>query len=458
MVHKDWEFMMCPFSKRRYNWILLAASCLLALQSTAPLYAQTATATVETTIPAEVATETPVSNPTEPSVELATATPLPEQTEVPIEATTATVLPEQTETPVELATATPLPEVTDAPIQPETPTPAVELPTATITATAIVEMLTVTPLPEETEAPVEPTPIETVAETLSVTATAIVEIPTATPLPEQTETPVQPATATPVMELPTATATPSEKLPTATALPVQTEAPLSRATATHLPEQTEVPAPLQLATVAPITELPTATVTGIAAIPTVTPTPTATAPLPTATAIAMLPTVTPTPNATVTSAPAALSSMDSVQQLVASIVQEPSFAVTLNGRDQVVDTTMTVLLSDTRTQNSGWNLQIAAIHIVEPSTGRMLRDTELTIPAVAVECVEQPCTLPFDTVRGGTVWIGPSTSEAVKFLNAGPGSGIGELMVTPTLRLHVPADAYADDYQITVVVTIVSGP
>ena len=230
-------------------------------------------------------------------------------------------------------------------------------------------------------------------------------------------------------------------------------------TETPLPEQTEPPAPLQLVTVTPTVELPTITATAIAVISTVTPTPTPTALMPTATAVIVLPTVTPTPNAIVFPAgPVALGSTSGTEQLVASVVQQPSFTMTLNGRDQVVDATMSVTLSDTRTENNGWNLQIAAVEIIDPNTGRTLPDTELIITDVAVECMQQPCILPVSTVQEGTIQIDPFDMEAVKFLNAAPGTGSGEMMVKPTLQLHIPAHVYAGDYQMTVAVIVVSGP
>jgi len=100
----------------------------------------------------------------------------------------------------------------------------------------------------------------------------------------------------------------------------------------------------------------------------------------------------------------------------------------------------------------------ASVQIIDPSTGRTLQNAVLTIPSVAVACVQQPCPLLVEPVGGATILLNTILMEPVKFLNALPGSGSGEFAISPTLRLYVPASVYMGDYQVTVVVTIVSGP
>jgi hypothetical protein len=168
--------------------------------------------------------------------------------------------------------------------------------------------------------------------------------------------------------------------------------------------------------------------------------------------VALLPTVTPTPQPTMSVAQGSLS----VESLAIEVVEPPSFAVALDGREQAIDATMALLLSDHRLMSSGWHLQIA-VQVVGPTPGRGLSNATFTIPTVAVSCLDPSCILPLSTLHAGMTAPTFLAGEPVAFLNAAPGSGTGALSIRPTLRIYLPADAYAGNYEIVVDVAIAEG-
>lgn len=116
-----------------------------------------------------------------------------------------------------------------------------------------------------------------------------------------------------------------------------------------------------------------------------------------------------------------------------------------------------VLVTDARTASGAWKLQIAASQIGEPRAHRVVEDAQLTIAAVDVVCAQQPCRLPRYTAIKSSVPFSADASSPVTFLAVNPTPASGRLLVTLTLRLHIPADAYNGDYQFTFAVTAVEG-
>lgn len=139
------------------------------------------------------------------------------------------------------------------------------------------------------------------------------------------------------------------------------------------------------------------------------------------------------------------------------VAAPPAFVVTLDGGEQVAETTMQLVLIDTRPEPAGWQLQLAVVTETDrwpqlgPGAGTLL------VADVAATCVE-PCTLPVSTIRGGAIPLAPAASPPGTFLNALPGSGSGAMIITPTLRLPIATSAYAGKYQLRVAAHVLPSP
>jgi hypothetical protein len=141
-------------------------------------------------------------------------------------------------------------------------------------------------------------------------------------------------------------------------------------------------------------------------------------------------------------------------------VGSPSFTLTLNGSDQVATSTMplTVDNSGLGVSLTGWNLTITSTQYATGG-GATLATDATTITGVTASCAGVCTSNPSNSV-GYPVGVpaGAGPPAPVKFFNAASTTGVGTFNVTPTLRVAVPANAYAGGYTSTLTVALVSGP
>lgn len=138
----------------------------------------------------------------------------------------------------------------------------------------------------------------------------------------------------------------------------------------------------------------------------------------------------------------------------------PSFSLILSGRDQAPTYALPMTVSDTTGTGAGWRLNITSTRFTTGgATPRSLPDTASSITAVTVTCALAPCTDPINsTDLPVAVPAGATPPPAATFFDAQPNSGMGEFTVTATVRVDVPANAYAGTYTSTVTLDIASGP
>ncbi len=139
----------------------------------------------------------------------------------------------------------------------------------------------------------------------------------------------------------------------------------------------------------------------------------------------------------------------------------PTPSVTLNGTDQTVTYTLAITATDATDSGTGWNLTITSTQFsTGGGTPKTLSTTASTITGVTSVCVGgSTCTNPTNSVPYPlTVPAGSTAPTAVEFFNAAVNSGMGKFTVTPTIKVAVPANAYAGTYTSTITLAYVSGP
>lgn len=153
-----------------------------------------------------------------------------------------------------------------------------------------------------------------------------------------------------------------------------------------------------------------------------------------------------------------------------------TFAVTLNGSDQTVATTLaTYSGSDTTGTGHGWNVTFQATQFACtagngqcPAGGDTLPTSSLLMAPETVACnAGTDCT---GRASPPTISIAANTAldsgAAVKVASAAVNKGMGSYTFTPgvlggagnALTLAVPSYAYASTYNSTLTVSVVSGP
>ncbi len=140
----------------------------------------------------------------------------------------------------------------------------------------------------------------------------------------------------------------------------------------------------------------------------------------------------------------------------------PSFALTLNGADQVTPYTLGVIVVDARglATSGGWNLTITSTQFKDATT-HTFPTTASTITAVTTGCgTNSTCTLPTNNISNTNLAVPAATvaPTAVKYLNAANATGLGTTNVNATVSVAVPANVFAGTYTSTVTVSIVAGP
>ncbi len=143
-----------------------------------------------------------------------------------------------------------------------------------------------------------------------------------------------------------------------------------------------------------------------------------------------------------------------------NVTNTPTAVVTLNGTDQTVSYTLT--LSVNTTLNLGWNVTITSTQFTTGTTPkRSLPTTASSVTGVTAVCTAgQTClTMPQNSVTYPVaVPAGNPAPTAVKFYNAQALTGLGTFDLSTTIKVAVPANAYAGNYTSTITLAYVSGP
>jgi hypothetical protein len=141
----------------------------------------------------------------------------------------------------------------------------------------------------------------------------------------------------------------------------------------------------------------------------------------------------------------------SVTLNTASPVAAPG--VTLNGVDQTQTFTLTITVADPNPSSGlGWNVSIAA---TAPTNGSNTLPPLVVTTVAAAACSGGSCVNPTNTVT----WPQTLTAGGVKIFNAAVGTGTKTNVLTPTVQITYPANAFPLTYSSTLTVTGVnSGP
>jgi hypothetical protein len=131
--------------------------------------------------------------------------------------------------------------------------------------------------------------------------------------------------------------------------------------------------------------------------------------------------------------------------------------VRLTGQDQVVAFPVPITVTDMRGDQGGWQLRLTLNPLVlSGPTAHQRASVPATVTAVTAACVAgTPCTLPAPR-RALPVQVDPA--QATTISQAAPGTGQGTLLITPTVKVVVPASAYAGSYHVVVTVVILPAP
>ena len=139
----------------------------------------------------------------------------------------------------------------------------------------------------------------------------------------------------------------------------------------------------------------------------------------------------------------------------------PSFALTLNGDDQVTSYALPVQVVDARglSTGGGWNLTATSTQFSD-GAGHSFPTAASTITGVTSACNSaSTCALPTNAVAYNLALpAGSVAPAAVKFFNAASPTGRGRIDVNANVSVSVPANVFAATYSSTVTVSIVAGP
>lgn len=140
----------------------------------------------------------------------------------------------------------------------------------------------------------------------------------------------------------------------------------------------------------------------------------------------------------------------------------PSVSVTLNGSDQSADYSLPLSAVDATGSGAGWNLTVTSTQF---STGGASPKTLATDASKMRDrtsvCATGTCTATANTINfppPTTIPAGSTPPAPVKFFTTPVDTGMGSFTVTGTVRVAIPANAYAGVYTSTLTVAVVSGP
>jgi hypothetical protein len=145
--------------------------------------------------------------------------------------------------------------------------------------------------------------------------------------------------------------------------------------------------------------------------------------------------------------------------LTLSAASSASFsAVTLDGTNQTVSTTLALTPDDETGSGSGWNVTGTSTAFSDGS-GHNLSSTATSVTAASVSAGSPNCSLPTNSIGYPvTLPAGAGPPTAVKVYNAAAATGKGQQSLTLTFQLAVPANTFHGTYNSTWTFAIVSGP
>ena len=143
-----------------------------------------------------------------------------------------------------------------------------------------------------------------------------------------------------------------------------------------------------------------------------------------------------------------------------SFTSQPTGAVTLNGSDQIVSYTFTFTLNNATTQ--GWHVVITSTQLTTGSAPYYtLPTTASSVTDVTAVCQSGSCNAPQNQITYPVVVPAgnPAPSPVTFYNSAGNNTGTGTFIVTATIQVVVPGNAYAGTYSSTITVTMATdGP
>jgi hypothetical protein len=142
--------------------------------------------------------------------------------------------------------------------------------------------------------------------------------------------------------------------------------------------------------------------------------------------------------------------------LAVSTPATASFALTLDGTDQTSSYALPLTVVDPRGNGAGWSLTIGATQF-DAGSGHTLPTNASTMALPTQSCGASSTCTPATNAVGGYP-LGVPTTGSVKFFNAAVNTGLGKIVVTPTVSVVVPANVFSGSYTSTVTVTIATGP
>jgi WxL domain surface cell wall-binding len=136
----------------------------------------------------------------------------------------------------------------------------------------------------------------------------------------------------------------------------------------------------------------------------------------------------------------------------------PSVSVTLDGTDKTPTYSLPFTVSDPRGTGAGWNITVTSTTFTTGS--KSLATNASAVTAVSSACSGgTTCTNASSSVGlPVTVPAGSTAPAAVMFFDSALNSGMGEVVVTPTVQVSVPASTFAGTYTSTVTLAVASGP
>jgi WxL domain surface cell wall-binding len=141
-----------------------------------------------------------------------------------------------------------------------------------------------------------------------------------------------------------------------------------------------------------------------------------------------------------------------------------SVSVTLTGKDQTPSYKLPITVTDATGSGAGWHLTITSTQFKTagpPSIG--LSPLASHITGVVAQCqVGNNCTASTSISHPISYPLLVPTASATppvsEFFSADMNSGMGTILVTPTISVKIPGNAYAAAYTSSITLGIVSGP
>jgi hypothetical protein len=143
-----------------------------------------------------------------------------------------------------------------------------------------------------------------------------------------------------------------------------------------------------------------------------------------------------------------------------------SVSVTLTGKDQKPPYTLPITVTDATGSGAGWHLTITSTQFntggspsirLSPSASRMagvVAQCKAGNSCTPTKSNSHPISYPLLVPAGS----GSTPPAAVEFFSADTNTGMGTIIVTPTINVTIPGNTYAATYTSTVTLSIVSGP